>query len=159
MAFLYTFNAVNHFVNVLILTLLNSAGTFYSLRSELLLIDSKLILVYNSYAIEFRTIITTLLFLLFKIILTTFYCAFTPLYCVRPLAMQAIHFIPTTASDLPLIMYYFIFRAVHFRLKIMTVRLTNDTMDFVKYKSIYKSLVIFTDKIKKSFDVMVRIHN
>lgn len=153
--FLYSITAVNHVAQVLILMFLNSADTFYRLQSDLLSIDSKLIITYNSYAIEYRTIIITVLIVLCRIILVTFQCMCFLKYCLRPLVIQALYLVPLTAFDMPLIMYYFILRAVHFRLKIMTERLTNGNMNIIKCRRIYKSLVIFTDKIKKPFDKMV----
>lgn len=157
LGFLMLFASVNHCVHVLILTFLNSSHTFYRLQSDLLAVDSKLIIIFNSYSIEFRTIVTTLLFLLLKIIMSIVYCEFSPENCIRPFIFQALYFVQMTAFDVPLIMYYFTLRAVHFRLKIMTERLTNGDMNIVKCRSIYKSLVAFTDKIKKSFDGMVSV--
>lgn len=157
LAVLQFFAGVNHCAFVLILTFLNPADTICSLRSDLLLIDSKIIIIFNSYTIEFRTILTTLLFLLLKIIMTFVYCELS-VYCIRPLVMSVLYFVQITAFDLPLLMYYFIFRSVHFRLKIITERFTNGDMDIVKCKSVYKSLVIFMDKIKKPFDCMVSIY-
>lgn len=155
MVLLYSLSAVGHCVETLILIFLNSADTFYRVQSDILLIDSKLLITCNSYSIEFRTIVTIFFLLLCKIIHTVFYCTFSQLYCFRPLAMQALFYVPLTALDLPLIMYYFILRAIRFRLKIITQRLENGSMSIVKCRRVYKSLVMFTDKIKKPFDMMV----
>lgn len=156
-AFLQFFGTVNHCAHVLILTFLNKSGTFYRLQNGLLAIDSELI-IFNSPSIEFETVLTTLFFVLFKIINSIVYCTFSQIYCLRPYVFQALYLVQVTAFDVPLVMYYFILRAVHLRLKIMTERLTKGDMNIVKCRRIYKSLVIFTDKIKKSFDVMVSIY-
>lgn len=153
-AFGYILNHVHHLAHILILTYFNK-DTFYNFLKDLEMIDLLLDINSDSYGVGLKIALWLVLTLVNNIILTILYCAKSHKYCLNPMIIQILFFITILAYYTPLIVSFFTYREVHFRLKKITSFIENKSRNILKYQNVYKGLVDTTEKIKISFDIMV----
>lgn len=152
----YILNLIHHLAHILILLHFDK-DTFCIFLKDLEIIDLLLNINRNSYGVGLKIAVSIMFTLAYNIILTILYCAKSHKYCLNPMIMQILCFIPIMACYIPLIVTFFMYREVHFRLKKITSCIENLSQNILGYQNVYKALVDTTEKIKKSFDVMVRM--
>lgn len=145
---------VNHFAHILILTYFDKY-TFCNFLKDLEVIDLLLDINSDSYGVGLKIALSIILSLVYKLIQTILYCVKSHIYCLNPMILQILCFITLLAHDIPLIVTFFTYHAVHFRLKKITSFIENKTRNILEYHHIYKALAHTTEKIKISFDIMV----
>lgn len=155
-AFAGTLNVIVHLVNVLILIYFDK-NTFCNFLKDLEVIDFFLDSNHDSDAMGLKIAFSLMVGLGYKIILTILYCVNSHKYCLKPMVMQIWFFIPLLAYDIPLIVTFFTYHAVRFRLKKIINFVENKSPNILQYHHIYKALVDTIERIKISFDIMVSV--
>lgn len=145
-----------HILNTVVLTFGNYESSFHNLQTSLTFLDSKLIMTHP-IKLDDIMILACFLSVIYRILATYFFCTHNKEECVESIVGASIVFLQVLATDSLLIICFFIFYSAHLRLKIFIVFVRNNDSQILECLRIYKSIVDMVEKIKKPFDILVRM--
>jgi hypothetical protein len=150
------FSACLHYVAFVVTLLLSRRNkSFFTLQKTLRVFDSQ-IGVSSSYSINRYLILSILATLAYRFTVKIVLCIIIPRSCFLGIS-HFIFYLPTSGTDIVLVVNYFVFHCVYHRLKKFTTFVRDcRNIEFCQYN--YKMIVDCVEKAKDTFDVIVSIN-
>lgn len=135
--------------------LLASKNSYHDFQLDLYAFDSEIGMDSSKYKVEHKMFLACFILFIFKCSLFASYCVYYQNYCNFPVWIMCGYFIAMLGVNIVILSYAFLFQSVHYRMKKFMSFVKNDNTDVVSCHYLYKTLVEVTEKMKKSYDLVV----
>lgn len=138
---------------------LKTKDSYYDFQLDLHSFDTEIEADSDSYNAHFALLIWFLAVLTFRICVTLTYCYATDVrYCQFPLLVQWGYNLAMLGLNVVMAIYAFVFHSVYYRIKKFTSYVEKENIDVVSCNYLYKNIAEITERMKKTFDIVVSIH-